>query len=695
MRRFSSRAVLSNCFKKGISSSCKRYHSNWILCPTHTRSSNPLVISTTNNNFYCTKNTSFSNNTCTRSRVIQQRSFQSGLALKKSSTFVSAHFRVEERTLTEFFKRLKAKFRRTTSHLILEDCPTCPPHKGKQDNKWKLYVSHQNNGAYFCHRCGGKGSWFDLKGIMTGKPGSSAMHRNSEVTDGNQKPGWISERGSGGGGGGGGGGRGIQSTKEPPIPLPDQHIAGAYPKQLLEDPRYGNMLDYLTEERGLTVETISKYCVGASEYSFRDNDGMWSKQACMTFPWITPVGRYTSASGETGVQWQITRVKARALHHKHMQRLEPAGGGWGLFGWHTVPEHTKSIVLTEGEFDAMAVHQATGVPAVSLPNGCNSLPVDVLPLLERFERIYLWMDDDVPGREGSEKFATKLGPDRCLIVRPLSGSDISPKDANDALLSGCNMRDLIERAKPLPHKEILTFREVRNELRHQLANPVQAAGKQFTTLPSMNAILKGHRRGELSIITGPTGAGKTTFLSQVSLDLCNQGVNTLWGSFEIKNIQLMKKMLTQYAGNPNVLNDDLFEHAADGFEALPMYFMRFYGSTEIDEVLDAMDYAVYVYDVEHILLDNLQFMLSSTVTSKSGFERYEAQERALEKFRRFATDKNVHLSLVIHPRKEQDDALLNINSVFGTAKATQEADNVLILQKVDGKISPPFSEETY
>lgn len=39
---------------------------------------------------------------------------------------------------------------------------------------------------------------------------------------------------------------------------------------------------------------------------------------------------------------------------------------------------------------------------------------------------------------------------------------------------------------------------------------------------------------------------------------------------------------------------------------------------------------------------------------------------------------------MIHPRKEQDDALLNINSVFGTAKATQEADNVLILQKVDG-----------
>ena len=111
--------------------------------------------------------------------------------------------------------------------------------------------------------------------------------------------------------------------------------------------------------------------------------------------------------------------------------------------------------------------------------------------------------------------------------------------------------------------------------------------------------------------------------------------------------------------------------------------MRFYGSTEIDDVLDAMEYAVYVYDVEHILLDNLQFMLSSS--GKSGFERFDAQEQALEKFRRFATENNVHLSLVIHPRKEQDDTLLNISSVFGTAKATQEADNVLILQRIDGQ----------
>lgn len=49
--------------------------------------------------------------------------------------------------------------------------------------------------------------------------------------------------------------------------------------------------------------------------------------------------------------------------------------------------------------------------------------------------------------------------------------------------------------------------------------------------------------------------------------------------------------------------------------------------------------------------------------------------------RRLATDKNVHICLIIHPKKVEDDTNLNVSSIFGTAKSTQEADSVMILQK--------------
>ena len=50
---------------------------------------------------------------------------------------------------------------------------------------------------------------------------------------------------------------------------------------------------------------------------------------------------------------------------------------------------------------------------------------------------------------------------------------------------------------------------------------------QWQRFPMLTQILKGHRAGELTVLTGPTGSGKTTFLSEYSLDLCIQGVKTL------------------------------------------------------------------------------------------------------------------------------------------------------------------------
>ena len=52
--------------------------------------------------------------------------------------------------------------------------------------------------------------------------------------------------------------------------------------------------------------------------------------------------------------------------------------------------------------------------------------------------------------------------------------------------------------------------------------------------------------GEFSLVTGATGSGKTTFLSQISIDFLSQGVPTLWGSFEIKNEVLVETMVHQY-----------------------------------------------------------------------------------------------------------------------------------------------------
>lgn len=68
------------------------------------------------------------------------------------------------------------------------------------------------------------------------------------------------------------------------------------------------------------------------------------------------------------------------------------------------------------------------------------------------------------------------------------------------------------------------------------------------------------------------------------------------------------------------------------------------------------------------------------LSKKAVLTMLTVQDLALDKFRKFATDHNVHITLVIHPRKEDEGHKLTTSSIFGSAKATQEADLVVILQ---------------
>ena len=61
-----------------------------------------------------------------------------------------------------------------------------------------------------------------------------------------------------------------------------------------------------------------------------------------------------------------------------------------------------------------------------------------------------------------------------------------------------------------------------------------------------------------------------------------------------------------------------------------------------------MSHAVYIYDISHVIVDNLQFMMGAL---DSGIDRFIKQDQIISDFRKFATNMNCHVTLVIHPRK--------------------------------------------
>lgn len=411
------------------------------------------------------------------------------LSCRHKSVFVSKHNQSLNVTAEDIINQVKwnvessPKFRTTNNHVILEECPFCSkPTKGKAENKFKLYIQ-LGGGAYFCHRCGHGGSWFDFKAKTSKDP---QVVKSASQTIYSPK---------------------MHSSQ--PLPMPSSRLQALYNSQLLDQPD-NTVLQYLTETRGLTVKTLRKYGIGRAKYSF-NNDGAWEPVECVTFPWIMKASDISFQEELRGVKnpeedpdaFLTRRIKVRALENKAWQRLDPAGGGWGFFGYHTLDGTDKSqpIVLTEGEYDAMAVWQATGIPAISLPNGCRSLPVEVLPLLEDYEKIYLWMDNDGAGQEGARVFSQKIGLGRCFMVQPtlentgcLDFADL-PKDANDALLQRHDLKRIIMEAKPVPHEQILSFSDLQDSVLHEILHPEKYEGTKLASLPKFSAVVKGLRRG--------------------------------------------------------------------------------------------------------------------------------------------------------------------------------------------------------
>lgn len=137
-------------------------------------------------------------------------------------------------------------------------------------------------------------------------------------------------------------------------------------------------------------------------------------------------------------------------------------------------------------------------------------------------------------------------------------------------------------------------------------------------------------------------------------------------------------MLQQFAGVPLEQNLQDFNKFADDFQKLPIYYLAFHGQQPIKVVMEAVEHARYMHDISHVVVDNVQFMLG--LGEERDGDRYHRQDAVIAAFRTFATARHCHVTLVMHPRKERESEDLSTSSIFGSAKASQEADNVLIIQ---------------
>lgn len=139
-------------------------------------------------------------------------------------------------------------------------------------------------------------------------------------------------------------------------------------------------------------------------------------------------------------------------------------------------------VITEGEFDVLAYHEAGIDFAVSVPNGSaisdaeveeyrktgkfrSNLNLEYVDLciedFEKIEIIYLATDDDIPGQKLREELSRRLGRHRCRYIKfsEFKRPDGTPcKDANDVLihLGKDALKRSLSRSYPYPISGVTT-----------------------------------------------------------------------------------------------------------------------------------------------------------------------------------------------------------------------------------------------
>lgn len=180
---------------------------------------------------------------------------------------------------------------------------------------------------------------------------------------------------------------------------------------------------YLRYERGLTIETITKFRLGWSsggllthlkkkgfdtdeikKTGLVDRFGQDVLQGYITIPYLL-MGQPVQIRGKDpkAKYYTISGDKARMFNKDALVEAE-------------------TVVICEGEFDAMTLDQL-GFKVVGLP-GAGQFNEHWAEAFEDVRRVYVCMDNDRAGRAGAEKIGTMLGQ-KVRIVEMPEGSDIN------------------------------------------------------------------------------------------------------------------------------------------------------------------------------------------------------------------------------------------------------------------------------
>lgn len=359
-----------------------------------------------------------------------------------------------------------------------------------------------------------------------------------------------------------------------------------------------------------------------------------------------------------------------------------------LFGMDKCDPNEKVLVITEGQMDSLSVSESGIKNAVSVPTGANGftwVPY-VWNWMNKFDKIIVFGDHEKEHITLYNEIAARWK----FKVWHVQEEDYKDcKDANEILqkYGAEQVRKCVEQAvqRPIPRAKELS--------KVEYINPYDIEKLPTGINHLDNTLYGGLPFGQVVLLTGKAGDGKSTLASQFLLNAIQNNYKCFAYSGELPNYLFKSWIDYQAAGAINTYEewtkwtwDKPKKVKSDALRKITEWYrgkIWIYDNTagEVDEetgLMNLIEQVINQYNVRVILLDNL--MTGLDLEPGLGADKFDKQSIFMKKLARIALRYEVLILLVAHKRKDYGNMSVN-ESVSGTADITNLASIVLSYER--------------
>lgn len=361
-------------------------------------------------------------------------------------------------------------------------------------------------------------------------------------------------------------------------------------------------------------------------------------------------------------------------------------------------EQSGSLVVTEGQIDALSLATAGIQNVVSVPGGAKNFKwvENSRDFVEKFDEIIIFGDCENGKVTLVDGFCKNFPKIKIRVVR--IKDYLKCKDANEILQafqdggdyenSYSILKQCIEQAEDARRLPIRRMGDIK-------WNYSDNQPKIKTGFAQLDKTIKGLSYGQLCILTGWSGDGKSNFASQLIVNVAHQNIKTLIYSGEMSNELVTEQISFIVAGSGRIseiidTDGDVYRHFTDDNatkEAVSRWMLDHgiylwedqpisQDSTDNNETsffINQLELVISTVGCKLVVLDNLMTLL----TVNEDKDVYQAQTNLIKKLKTLARQYDIVIVLVAHPRKSPTSSReLTQDSISGSKDIVNLADMV-------------------